>query len=1102
MQKQLRLSRRIRLTFLAAGLLLTGLALLNLYVTRQKVRERVFDSQLVNCSGHQRMYSQKLTKDALLVLITTDPKTRRRQLVRLKQDLEHWQSEHTALFVRGQVGSDKRSSNNVFSTQTSSTHRSLYLPGQNNAAIRQLFTKLIPKRQQMQQALYQIIRIEEAHLEGNHLEGNHLENRQDKAAQVESQRASDIESLVGQLTRLEPELLAYYEQLTWLYKKEANAKLTGLESLLWFTTLSGIGVIVLLGVLLFLPLKKIIEHFIQQQGLQIAHLQQTQAQLQASQDQLQSSEQLYRLLSENTRDLITLFDADGKFIFVSVSVNEILGYSAQELIGHSSMDLIHPDDRKYIEHSHQQSLAGDSKAVEYRMRAKDGTYHWLETKVKLYFDTSGALTRVQASSRDITERKIRQQALSQVTQRLEAILDSSFSGIMVFSSMRDQQGQIVDFQWQMVNQTAERLLQKPADSLIGKQMLVELPGCRQSGLFDLCVELVQTNKPLNMEHYYTYDGYRVWLHTVAVQLDDGFVATFADISARKQAEESLAESNRLVNALFEHSPLPIQIFDQHGFSLRMNQARQHFLGLPSTTYGVGVYNTLHDPLAIFMGWDKHYRQAYGGQTITLTDQRLDFDSSVNSWQTNHQPVYYDEIIFPICNSSGSVGAVVSFIQETTRQVLLRQHMQQLTQFNSSLVQAIPNYLFVVDGESFQILYANTELCTMLGKTAEQLQAMDSTAVLALGHPDDNEKIGLYFDKIRQAADAKVFSTLCRLRNHQGEYRILQRRDIVFKRDAEGKVTQILGCALDITEMIEAEEELRSHGEMVEAMNQVLHQTIEQLQATQAQLIEAEKMASLGQLTAGIAHEINNPINFVYAGVANMKRSLKELYGVLDAYQWLETASDAIERDHVLSQIKRLKEELYYQHNKEGIWLTLQAIENGASRTAEIVRALRSFSRLDESEHKRVNVHECLESTLILLGNQIRDRIRIIKEYELNLPQIECYPGPLNQVFLNLLTNAIQAIDGQGSITLTTRSEADRIRIEIADNGRGMSPEEKQRIFEPFFTTKPVGEGTGLGLSISYGIIQKHKGSIQVHSQMGHGSVFILELPLVLTSQPA
>ncbi len=275
-------------------------------------------------------------------------------------------------------------------------------------------------------------------------------------------------------------------------------------------------------------------------------------------------------------------------------------------------------------------------------------------------------------------------------------------------------------------------------------------------------------------------------------------------------------------------------------------------------------------------------------------------------------------------------------------------------------------------------------------------------------------------------------------------------------------------------------------------NGQLEETMNELKQTHAQLLQSEKMASLGVLTAGIAHEINNPINFVYAGIQTLSEALESVWEIIDYYEKLE--QNPTDRQ-LLMYLQKIKKDLVFTELKEDIFGIVRDMEMGANRTVEIVKGLKTFSRLDENATKKINLHDNIKATLIILNNQIKHRIEIVTDYDPELPQVECRIGQINQVLMNILMNAVQAIPEEGKITIRTRTENEGIKLSIGDTGVGMSEEVKKRIFEPFFTTKEVGKGTGLGLSISIGIIEKHLGKISIESEVGKGTNFHIWLPL-------
>lgn len=269
-------------------------------------------------------------------------------------------------------------------------------------------------------------------------------------------------------------------------------------------------------------------------------------------------------------------------------------------------------------------------------------------------------------------------------------------------------------------------------------------------------------------------------------------------------------------------------------------------------------------------------------------------------------------------------------------------------------------------------------------------------------------------------------------------------------------------------------------EALRRQNLDLEMTLKQLQETQQQLVMREKMASLGQLVAGVAHEINNPVGAVNSAADNTRRAITLLR---------ERAARLPEAQTLLNdpQIHKALGAL-----DENTAITTMASE----RISRIVRSLKSFARLDESDFQKAHVHECLDTTLTLLHHELKNRIEVVRNYG-DLPEILCFPNELNQVFMNLFVNAVQAIHDKGQIVVSTSRDRDSIYIKITDSGSGIQPQHLPRIFDPGFTTKGVGVGTGLGLSISYNIIKKHGGEITVDSQVGRGTTFTIRLPIRL-----
>ena len=293
--------------------------------------------------------------------------------------------------------------------------------------------------------------------------------------------------------------------------------------------------------------------------------------------------------------------------------------------------------------------------------------------------------------------------------------------------------------------------------------------------------------------------------------------------------------------------------------------------------------------------------------------------------------------------------------------------------------------------------------------------------------------------------------------------------------------------------VKTNELLMEQNTAIQAQKVELEKAMTQLKSAQSHLVQSEKMASLGLLTAGIAHEINNPVNFIYSGVAGLK---KNLAAMMEVTQQLDSIKSKEEFEEKKTKIERLKKEIDYDEVQEDINGLLTSIEDGAERTCNIVESLRTFSRIDASSLNKFDVHKNIDSTLVLLKTKLSDDVTLEKKYDPKLPLIDSYNGQLNQVMMNILTNAAQAIGTEkGTITIATRLEEGTVSISIQDSGEGMDETAKKRLFEPFYTTKEIGKGTGLGLSISYGIIKRHNGTITVDSEVGKGTTFTISLPI-------
>ncbi|MEW6493717.1 MAG: PAS domain-containing protein [Cyanobacteriota bacterium] len=484
----------------------------------------------------------------------------------------------------------------------------------------------------------------------------------------------------------------------------------------------------------------------------------------------------------------------------------------------------------------------------------------------------------------------------------------------------------------------------------------------------------------------------------------------------------------------------------------------------------------------------------------------------------------------IRDDEGNPLEIIGSMSDITARKQIEAALQESQHWLQAITEANPNILYLYDLIEQQIVYVNREVCTILGYTPEEIFQMKSAVVCNLLHPDDKAAISERLKKSKKAEKGDIFEYEYRMRNKDGEWRWLFSRETVLTTTADGQPKQILGTATDISERKLAEARER-------AKAQELEQTLKQLKHTQAQLIQTEKMSSLGRMVAGVAHEINNPVSFIYANINPAMEYTDELLKLMQLY--------AKHYPNPVAEISEQLEIVEPDFIAEDFPKLLTSMKEGAERITQIVLSLRNFSRLDQADCKQVDIHEGINSTLNILQHRLKSKcdcpeIQVIKEYG-QLPLVECYPGQLNQVFMNIISNAIDTLrDAQGSLyslpreasymvhskeqlinneqlTINTPShelstinyeqlptirihsevvEPNRVAIRIADNGSGIKPEILPQIFDPFFTTKSVGIGTGLGLSTSYQVVvNQHGGQLMCHSTPKQGTEFVIELPI-------
>ncbi len=507
------------------------------------------------------------------------------------------------------------------------------------------------------------------------------------------------------------------------------------------------------------------------------------------------------------------------------------------------------------------------------------------------------------------------------------------------------------------------------------------------------------------------------------------------------------QAHDALRSLFDTSNGVLLVVDQQGRVVLINRYLKDLFGLDATEFEGAAFDVLMTRLrgmaesaTDFDAVLERLRKPY---SINLK-HRLDPEQMNRFTVRFAAPVVRDVIFYmaPVEDPErGPLGAIWSLSDITgfRRAEELR-----------ALADVTPIPLFVARSRDGAMLHCNEEMAKVLGQPVAQLIGQPVSAFLA--HPEDRRRLVKTLEQQGFVRGQEV-----QIRGATGLLWALF--SLVRSQTSEGPV--IIGGIYDITARKAAEDALaQAHRALAEA---------------QGKLVQSEKMASLGMLVAGIAHEINTPLGAVSSMQDTSARALERLKQAL--------TEDPVDPAKVRGLLQFMDE-------------ANRVIGDGTQRVTTIVKRLRSFARLDEAELKTVDLHQGIEDTLILVHHELKHTAKVVRNFG-SLPPVACYPGRLNQVFLNLLMNARQALSGSGTITITTWVEDDYARVKIADDGVGIPAANLKRIFDPGFTTKGVAVGTGLGLSICYSIVQEHRGEITVESQEGHGAAFTVHIPLHL-----
>ncbi|MBW4569207.1 MAG: PAS domain-containing protein [Tolypothrix carrinoi HA7290-LM1] len=682
-------------------------------------------------------------------------------------------------------------------------------------------------------------------------------------------------------------------------------------------------------------------------------------------------------------------------------------------------------------------------------------------------------------------------ALHEKTSELEAMLNAFpdlFFRLAADSTILD---------YKASSQNAE--LYVPAEVFLGKRMVEVLPPEVGEKMQQAIVQVQETSSLVSVEYSLSMpNGEEYYEARLVPFTNDNIIVIVRNVSEeqtalrdRSKAEARLQEQEQFLRSIYDGVECSIFVIDvlengefrSGGWNLNAEKAT-----------GKRSAEVVGKSLTEIFGATKAAEIHHKCNTCLVAGVAISFEECLT---LRGEEKWLLTTFNPLKDSEGRIYRLIGTTFYITERKKAEEALKASQHFIQRITDSIPNTIYIYDLEEQRNIYANHEIAEILGYSIEEVQEMGAEFLTNTLHPDDWEKVITYHQKFPSAVDGEIFEIEYRMKDANGKWHWVYSRDTSFSRNADGKVKQLLGVATDITVRKEAEIKLQQQAEYLE-------NTLNQLQRTQAKLIQSEKMSSLGNMVAGVAHEINNPVNFIHANLTPACEYSQDLLQLVELYQQYYPNSP--------EEIEEKIEDIDLDFIKEDLMKLLQSMRVGTQRIREIVLSLRNFSRLDEAEFKQVNIHEGIESTLMILHNRLKAKpehpeISVIKEYG-KLPAVECYPGQLNQVFMNIFANSIDALEESfvknkeqkinPQICISTEVvNSNWIAIRIADNGQGIPPEILSKLFDPFFTTKDVGKGTGLGLSISYQIVvDKHGGKLSCHSILGQGAEFVIEIPVI------
>ena len=800
-----------------------------------------------------------------------------------------------------------------------------------------------------------------------------------------------------------------------------------------------------------------------------------------AEDALRESERRYASLAAAVPVGIFRTDAQGHCIYVNQRWCEMAGLTFEEARGTGWMRAIHPQDcDRVVTQWYRMAQTGEPFQVETRFKTPDNRVTWVFARAVAERDENGKVVRYVGTMTDISDRVGAEEALRESQRRYATLTAAVPVGIF----RTDKEGNCL-----YVNQRWCEIAGLTSEEALGMGWVRAIHPDDGDRVGSEWYRTAEVGEPFRLEYrFQTPDGKVAWVFGQGVvELNEnaemvGFVGTVTDISDRVEAEDALRASERDLRTMFDSAYDSIFVHDLEGNILDVNQKVLEIFSISheqALSLSVPQISSPDNPIE---------------QLPEMWQQVRDGEKLVFEWIAL-RPFQRETFDVEVCLQRVTLQAqdvILATVRDVTQRKRAEAKLQEQEQFLRSIYDGVEHLIFVVDRtHDAGFYYSGWNRTTALATGISYAQAIGKTPQELFGEVE-GETIHQRYHQCWQSRTAISYEECLTLKGERTWW-LTTLNPLT---DEEDRVYRLAGTTFNITDRKDAELQLHEK-------TQDLEKTLQELKNAQIKLVQSEKMSSLGQLVAGVAHEINNPVNFIYGNLTHLKEYAQDLLGLLEIYRkcypepvWeVQDEIDAIDLDFLVEDLPK----------------ALESMKVGADRIKDIVLSLRTFSRMDEAKMKEVDLHDGIDSTLMILQNRLKAKpdfpeIEVIKNYG-NLPLVECYAGQLNQVFMNIVVNAIDALEMEidrdrtsiphPHIQIGTQLSQDGwVSISIADNGPGIPDTVKQKLFDPFFTTKPIGKGTGMGLSISYQIItERHGGSLECLSTPGRGTTFSISIPL-------